>query len=58
MGHYEDAYYEIYNKVTEKGIKDKFDNQLKKMESQDKHKYKSTKERWEYVYTRITSSSS
>lgn len=58
MGHYEDAYYEIYNKVTKKGIKDKFDNQLKKMESQDKHKYKSTKERWEYAYTRITSSSS
>ena len=56
MGHYEDAYYEIYNKVTEKGIISVRYNQLKKMERQDKHKYKSTKERWEYAYNRITSS--
>ncbi len=56
MGHYEDAYYEIYNKVKQKGIREEFDNQLKKMEMQDKHKYKSTKERWEYAYNRITSS--
>tara|TARA_Y100000389_G_C16982604_1_gene281052 strand:- start:235 stop:411 length:177 start_codon:yes stop_codon:yes gene_type:complete len=56
MGHYEDAYYEIYNKVKQKGIREEFDNQLKKMERQDKHKYKSTKERWEYAYNRITSS--
>lgn len=56
MGHYEDAFYEIYSEVKEKKLKEKFDLQLKKMEKQDKHKFKSTKERWEYAYSRITGS--
>lgn len=56
MGHYEDAYYEIYHKVKEKNIKEDFDRQLKKMENQDKHRFKTTKERWEYAYSRITGS--
>ena len=56
MGHYEDAYYEIYYKVKEKNIREEFDNQLKKMKNQSKHKYKTPKEKWEYAYARITGS--
>ena len=56
MGHYEDAYYEIYYKVKEQNIREEFDNQLKKMKNQSKHKYKTPKEKWEYAYARITGS--
>jgi len=56
MGHYEDAYYEIYDKVKKENLKNEFDTQLEKMARQDKHKFKSTKERWEYAYSRITGS--
>ena len=56
MGHYEDSFYEIYDQVRVKDIKDDFENQLKKMKGQSKHKYKSTKEMWEYAYMRVTSS--
>ena len=45
MGIHEDTFYEIYHKVEEKGIKDKFDKQLEKMSLQKKHKYKTVVER-------------
>ena len=44
MGHYEDSFYEIYDQIRVKGIKDDFDKHLNKMSRQHKHKYKSTKE--------------
>jgi|TARA_R110002167_G_scaffold78280_1_gene216785 hypothetical protein len=56
MGHYEDSFYEIYDQIRVKNVKDEFENQLKKMNYQSKHKYKSTKEMWEYAYMRVTSS--
>lgn len=56
MGHYEDSFHEIYDQIRVKGIKDDFDKQLTKMSLQTKHKYKSTKEKWEYAYMRVTSS--
>ena len=56
MGHYEDSFYEIYDQIRVKGIKDDFEKQLNKMSRQHKHKHKSTKELWEYAYMRITSS--
>ena len=56
MGHYEDAFYEIYDDISEKGLKGKFDAQLEKMKHQDKHRSKSTKELWEYAHNKITSS--
>tara|TARA_R110000796_G_scaffold3014_1_gene11449 strand:- start:1082 stop:1273 length:192 start_codon:yes stop_codon:yes gene_type:complete len=56
MGHYEDSFHEIYDQIRVKDIKDEFENQLKKMQDQSKHKYKSTKEMWEYAYMRVTSS--
>jgi hypothetical protein len=54
MGQYEDTFYEIYQEVDKKGLRDKFYNQLDKMKHQDKHKYKSVKDHWEYAYKRIT----
>lgn len=56
MGHYEDAFYEIYDSVQEKGLSENFNQQLSKMSTQDKHKYKTTKERWEYAYQKVTGS--
>ena len=49
----EDTLFEIYYEVKDKNLKDKFDIQCKKMESQDKHKYKTIAERWEYALYRI-----
>lgn len=56
MGHYEDAFFEIYDDIKEKGLKLQFDAQLSKMRDQDKHRYKSTKEMWEYAHHKVTSS--
>jgi len=53
MGHYEDSFFEIYDEVTQKGLKEQFDKQIKKMLNQDKHKSKTTKEMWEYAVDRI-----
>ena len=53
MGHYEDSYFEIYQAVEDKNIKVEFREQLEKMKSQHKHKYKTPKEMWEYAYTRV-----
>lgn len=56
MSHSEDVFFEIYNNIQEKKLKSKFDAQLKKMKYQEKHKFKSTKELWEYAYNKVTSS--
>ena len=49
----EDTMYEIYNEVERLGLRKKFDKQLKKMRTQDKHKYKTACESWEYALRRI-----
>ena len=56
MGHYEDAFFEIHDDISEKGLKMEFEAQIQKMLTQDKHKYKSTKEMWEYAHHKVTSS--
>ena len=56
MGHYEDAFYEIYDDIEEKGLKPQFNAQLEKMKYQDKHRSKSPKELWEYAHNKVTSS--
>ena len=53
MSH-EDVFYEIYQEVHSQGLEERFYNQLNKMKSQDKHKYKCIKDHWEYAYRRIT----
>tara|TARA_R110001592_G_scaffold125323_1_gene335184 strand:+ start:1652 stop:1825 length:174 start_codon:yes stop_codon:yes gene_type:complete len=50
----EDTMYEIYTKLEKIKLRPEFDKQLKKMESQAKHKWKDMCERWEYAYNKIT----
>jgi len=51
--HTEDVMYEIHTAVTESKLWDVFNAQLKKMRTQDKHKYKTSSERWEYAYNKV-----
>jgi len=54
MGHYEDLFYLILDDVNSKGIKKEFDAQLEKMNSQDKHRYRDTRDRWSYAHEKVT----
>jgi hypothetical protein len=49
----EDTMYEIHTELTQSGLWDKFNAQLKKMETQNKHKWKDVCESWEYALRRI-----
>ena len=49
----EDTMYEIHTELTESGLWSKFNKQLKKMNTQLKHKWKTPVERWEYALKRI-----
>ena len=49
----EDTMYEIHTEVTESKLWNEFNAQLKKMNTQEKHKWKSSVERWEYALKRI-----
>jgi hypothetical protein len=53
MSAYEDTLMEVYLEVERKGIKNKFEEQCKKMQSQDKHKFKTVAEKWEYALQKI-----
>ena len=53
MGNWEDFWWETHNEVQELGLKKEFDTQLKKMETQDKHRYKDTRARWEYAKSKV-----
>tara|TARA_R110001592_G_scaffold219428_2_gene473571 strand:- start:1118 stop:1312 length:195 start_codon:yes stop_codon:yes gene_type:complete len=54
MGHYEDFWYEITESINNRGLKKEFDAQLKKMDSQDKHRYKDVRDRWSYAHEKVT----
>ena len=49
----EDTMYEIHQEVEKKGLRRKFDKQLRKMSSQGKHDNKTACEKWEYALKRI-----
>lgn len=49
----EDTFYSIHTELTESGLWEEFNNQIKKMQSQDKHKWKNMCEKWEYALNRI-----
>ena len=53
MGHWEDIYWEITESINKKGLKEEFNAQLKKMSTQDKHRYKETRDKWEYAYNKV-----
>ena len=49
----EDTMFEIHAEVTKSGLWEEFNKQLKKMSSQEKHKWKTPSEKWEYALKRI-----
>ena len=49
----EDTLWFIYEEVEKKGLRRKFDKQVKKMDTQEKHKYKTVSEIWEYALNKI-----
>ena len=53
MGHYEDLWYQILDDINSKGLKKEFDAQLEKMNHQDKHRYKDTRDRWSYAHNKV-----
>jgi len=54
MGHWEDFWWEITESINQKGLKKEFDDQLQKMNTQDKHKYKDTRDKWSYAHNKVT----
>ena len=53
MGHWEDFWWDISAKIKKNKLQKKFDAQLEKMRYQDKHKYKDTRQLWEYAYNKV-----
>ena len=49
----EDRMYAIHTELTQSGLWDKFNKQIKKMDTQKKHMWKTVCERWEYALKRI-----
>jgi len=49
----EDTMYEIHTKLEELKLRPKFDKQLEKMSTQEKHKWKDMCEKWEYAFNKI-----
>ena len=50
---WEDFWYYIVEEVKELKVQKQFDAQLKKMSQQDEHRYKDTREKWEYALTQV-----
>lgn len=50
---YEDLYWDIHNEMKELKLKKKFDAQLKKMSTQEKHQYRETRDRWRYARDKV-----
>ena len=49
----EDTLWFIYEEVEKKGLRRKFDKQVEKMKYQDKHRYKDTRQIWEYALNKV-----
>ena len=49
----EDTLWFIYKEVAKRGLLKKFDKQVKKMDTQEKHKYKEVHEIWEYALNKV-----
>jgi|TARA_R110001583_G_scaffold110390_2_gene259306 hypothetical protein len=50
---WEDLYWDINKEMEELGLSKEFSKQLKKMRTQDKHKYLDTRARWEYAKIKV-----
>ena len=49
----EDTMYYIHTELTESGLWPQFNKQIKKMDTQPKHKWKTVCEKWEYALHKI-----
>ena len=49
----EDFWWDTHNELQELGLQRKFDKQIKKMETQEKHKYKDPRQVWEYALNKV-----
>ena len=54
MGQSDDYIYEIFEALEKRKIKKEFFNQLEKMKWQQKHRYKTPKEIYEYAYNKVS----
>lgn len=54
MGQSEDYIYEIFEGLEKRKIKKEFFSQLEKMKWQQKHRYKTPKEIYEYAYNKVS----
>ena len=50
---WEDLYWDTYNEMKDLDLSKEFDAQLKKMRTQDKHKYLDTRARWNYAKMKV-----
>jgi hypothetical protein len=53
MGTFEDLYWNIHHEMSELKLRRKFDAQLKMMETQDHHKFKDTRDKWQYARDKV-----
>ena len=53
MAYSEDILHEVYEEVQNNGMREDFDKQILKMGHQEKHKFKTVCEKWEYALYRI-----
>ena len=53
MGHCEDFWWDTTKELKELGLGEDFNKQLKKMDTQDKHKYKDTRAKWRYALDKV-----
>ena len=50
---YEDFWWDTHNEIERLGLRKEFDKQVKKMETQEKHKYKDPRQVWEYALNKV-----
>ena len=50
---WEELWWDTHNELKKLGLQKQFDKQLQKMDTQDKHKYKDTRARWEYALNKV-----
>jgi len=50
---YEDFWWDTHKEIKELGLQKQFDKQIKKMNTQEKHKYKDPKQVWEYALNKV-----
>ena len=50
---WEDFWWDTHYEIKKLGIREEFDAQLKKMDHQEKHKYKDTRSRWAYALEKV-----